>query len=125
MTIKDYEEVYTLWTTIHGFGMRSLDDSKEGVQRFLQRNPSTSVVAVVKEENKEKIVGAILCGHDGRRGCFYHVCVDEQYRKRGIGKSMAVTCMKELQKEFGDDKTKAPQSGSMRDRVNQILNEDK
>ena len=57
--------------------MRSLDDSKEGVQRFLQRNPSTSVVAVVKEENKEKIVGAILCGHDGRRGCFYHVCVDE------------------------------------------------
>ncbi len=70
MTIKDYEEVYTLWTTIHGFGMRSLDDSKEGVQRFLQRNPSTSVVAVVKEENKEKIVGAILCGHDGRRGCF-------------------------------------------------------
>ena len=54
MTIKDYEEVYTLWTTIHGFGMRSLDDSKEGVQRFLQRNPSTSVVAVVKEENKEK-----------------------------------------------------------------------
>ena len=74
MTIKDYEEVYTLWTTIHGFGMRSLDDSKEGVQRFLQRNPSTSVVAVVKEENKEKIVGAILCGHD-------------------------VTCMKELQKE--------------------------
>ena len=99
MTIKDYEEVYTLWTTIHGFGMRSLDDSKEGVQRFLQRNPSTSVVAVVKEENKEKIIGAILCGHDGRRGCFYHVCVDEQYRKRGIGKSMAVTCMKELQKE--------------------------
>ena len=99
MTIKDYEEVYTLWTTIHGFGMRSLDDSKEGVQRFLQRNPSTSVVAVVKEENKEKIVGAILWGHDGSRGCFYHVCVDEQYRKRGIGKSMAVTCMKELQKE--------------------------
>lgn len=54
MTIKDYEEVYTLWTTIHGFGMRSLDDSKEGVQRFLQRNPSTSVVAVVKEEIKKR-----------------------------------------------------------------------
>ena len=53
MTIKDYEEVYTLWTTIHGFGMRSLDDSKEGVQRFLQRNPSTSVVAVGKDRRSD------------------------------------------------------------------------
>ena len=58
MTIKDYEEVYTLWTTIHGFGMRSLDDSKEGVQRFLQRNPSTSVVAVVKEERRSDLMWA-------------------------------------------------------------------
>jgi len=71
MTIKDYEEVYTLWTTIHGFGMRSLDDSKEGVQRFLQRNPSTSVVAVVKEENKEKIEMLIKTFFNRLKG--YHV----------------------------------------------------
>ena len=71
MTIKDYEEVYTLWTTIHGFGMRSLDDSKEGVQRFLQRNPSTSVVAVVKEENKEKIEILIKTFFNRLKG--YHV----------------------------------------------------
>ncbi len=86
---------------INGFGIRSVDDSKEGVERFLKRNPTTSVVA----EEDGKIVGAILCGHDGRRGCFYHVCVDEQYRKRGIGKSMVVTCMKELQKEAASTKS--------------------
>ena len=71
MVPEDYDRVYRLWCGIKGFGIRSLDDSREGVERFLKRNPATSVVA---EENGE-IVGAILCGHDGRRGCFYHVCV--------------------------------------------------
>jgi len=95
MQIEDYEKVYSLWMSIHGFGMRSLDDSYEGVARFLKRNPNTSVVA----ECDGKIVGAILCGHDGRRGCLYHVCVDKDYRKQGIGKSMAVFCMNALQEE--------------------------
>lgn len=95
MTIEDYEGVYSLWMTIKGFGMRSIDDSKEGVERFLRRNPTTSVVAV---ENGE-IVGAILCGHDGRRGCLYHVCVREDMRMRGIGKAMVVFCMEKLKAE--------------------------
>lgn len=95
MTIEDYDEVYALWKQIHGFGIRSVDDSRKGIARFLKRNPSTSVVAV--EEGK--IVGAILCGHDGRRGCLYHVCVDENYRMRGIGKSMVVFAMEALKKE--------------------------
>ncbi|MCI9663628.1 MAG: GNAT family N-acetyltransferase [Lachnospiraceae bacterium] len=95
MTIEDYEGVYDLWMTIRGFAMRSIDDSREGVERFLERNPNTSVVAV--EDNR--IVGSILCGHDGRRGCLYHVCVHEDYRMRGIGKSMVVHCMKALEKE--------------------------
>ena len=68
---------------------------REGVERFLKRNPATSVVA---EENGE-IVGSILCGHDGRRGCLYHVCVREDCRMRGIGKSMVVRCMEELEKQ--------------------------
>ena len=95
MTIDDYDEVYSLWQTIHGFGIRSIDDSREGVLRFLKRNPTTSVVAV----EDGKIVGAILCGHDGRRGCLYHVCVDPDYRLRGIGKSMVVFVMEALRKE--------------------------
>ena len=59
MTIDDYDQVYALWKTIKGFGIRSVDDSREGIRRFLKRNPSTSVVA----EEDGKIVGAILCGH--------------------------------------------------------------
>lgn len=95
MTIEDYDKVYALWKQIHGFGIRSVDDSREGIERFLKRNPATSVVA----EEDGKIVGAILCGHDGRRGCLYHVCVDENYRRRGIGKSMVVFSMDALKKE--------------------------
>ncbi len=95
MTEEDYEEVYRLWRTIKGFGIRSMDDSREGIERFLRRNPTTSMVA----EAEGEIVGAILCGHDGRRGCFYHVCVREDYRQQGIGKSMAVSAMRALQEE--------------------------
>lgn len=95
MTIEDYEGVYALWKKIKGFGIRSIDDSKEGVARFLKRNPTTSVVT----EKDGRIVGSILCGHDGRRGCLYHVCVDEDYRRHGIGKRMVVFAMKALKEE--------------------------
>ena len=95
MTIEDYEGVYAPWKKIKGFGIRSIDDSKEGVARFLKRNPTTSVVA----EKDGRIVGSILCGHDGRRGCLYHVCVDEDYRRHGIGKRMVVFAMKALKEE--------------------------
>ena len=95
MTIEDYEGVYALWKKIKGFGIRSIDDSKEGVARFLKRNPTTSVVA----EKDGRIVGSILCGHDGRRGCLYHVCVDEDYRRHGIGNRMVVFAMKALKEE--------------------------
>lgn len=95
MTIEDYEGVFALWMSIKGFAMRSVDDSREGVRRFLIRNPNSSVVAV----EDGKIVGAILCGHDGRRGCMYHVCVHENYRMQGIGKAMVVFAMEELKKE--------------------------
>lgn len=95
MTIEDYPEVYSLWTDISGFSMKSVDDSYEGVAMFLKRNPTTSVVAV----EDGKIVGSILCGHDGRRGCLYHVCVHPGYRLRGIGKSMVVFAMEALRHE--------------------------
>ena len=95
MTIEDYDGVYALWMTIKGFAIRSIDDSKVGVERFLKRNPTTSVVAI----EDGKVVGSILCGHDGRRGCLYHVCVRKGYRRQGVGKAMVVACMEALQKE--------------------------
>ncbi|KAB1440429.1 GNAT family N-acetyltransferase [Candidatus Galacturonibacter soehngenii] len=95
MTIEDYDKVRALWDSIKGFGIRSIDDSYDGVKRFLKRNPTTSIVA----EEDGKIIGSILCGHDGRRGCFYHVCVDEGYRKQGIGNQMALAAIEALKEE--------------------------
>ncbi len=95
MTMEDYQAVCALWHSIRGFGIRSIDDSREGVERFLMRNPGFSVVA----ERDGEVVGAVLCGHDGRRGCLYHVCVREECRRRGIGKAMVVFCMEALKRE--------------------------
>lgn len=95
MKIEDYEAVYELWSGIQGFAIRGIDDSKDGVERFIRRNPTTSMVTI----SDGKIVGAILCGHDGRTACFYHVCVDERYRKHGIGEAMVKKCLKALKEE--------------------------
>lgn len=95
MTIEDYDKVYKLWMSIQGFGIRTVDDSREGIEKFIRRNPTTSVVA----EQNGRIVGSILCGHDGRRGCFYHVCVAKDYRKHGIGQRMAKFAMLALKEE--------------------------
>ncbi len=95
MEIADYDRVHDLWMSIKRFSIRSIDDSREGVRKFIERNPDTSVVA----EEEGEIVGAILCGHDGRRATFYHVCVREDHRLRGIGKDMVVFCMNALKEE--------------------------
>ncbi len=95
MTIADYEQVYDLWTSVKGFAIRSIDDSKESIEKFLKRNPSTSMVAQVDG----KIVGSVLCGHDGRRASLYHVCVEKSYRKQGIGSAMVHECEQALKEE--------------------------
>ena len=95
MTLEDYDQVYHLWSGIKGFGIRTIDDSREGVEKFLKRNPTNSVVA----EKDGEIIGAILCGHDGRRGCMYHVCVAKAWREHGIGHKMALAAMEALKAE--------------------------
>ncbi len=95
MELEDYEEVFALWERIRGFAIRSVDDSKESIEVFLRRNPNTSMVALHGEE----IVGSVLCGHDGRLGSLYHVCVDEAYRKQGIGSDMVTAAVEALEKE--------------------------
>ena len=99
MTIGDYDRVRALWFTIRGFGIRALDDSREDIARFLERNPTTSVVA----ERGGAIVGSILCGSDGRQGALYHVCVAPDFRRQGIGTRMVGHCMQRL-KEMGINK---------------------
>ena len=95
MKTEDYPAVYELWKSVSGFGMRTVDDSEENITRFLARNKGLSVVAV----EDGKIVGSILCGHDGRTGAFYHVCVHKDYRGRGLCTRMTDACVAALKKE--------------------------
>lgn len=80
MTIDDYDKVYDLWIHTPGMGLNTTDDSKEGIEKYLKRNPTTSFVA----ESDGKIVGVIMAGHDGRRGYIHHTAVLPEYRKQGI-----------------------------------------
>jgi putative hydrolases of HD superfamily len=84
MTMEDYEEAYMIWTETPGVGMRSLDDSLAGIQKFLRRNPRTCFVAQVGG----RLQGVIMAGHDGRRGYIYHAVVRPAMRGKGIGRSL-------------------------------------
>lgn len=95
MNISDYEKVYALWMSCKNMGFNNLDDSREGIERFLNRNPNTSFVA---EEN-DIIIGIVLAGHDGRRGYIYHMAVNEDYRKQGIGKQLVEKSLSALKEE--------------------------
>ncbi len=95
MKISNYEDIFKLWTSTPGMGLRNLDDSKEGIDKFLTRNPTTNFIA----EEDGKIVGSILCGHDGRRGYIYHTAVDMRYRGKGIGEKLVNSVINALKRE--------------------------
>lgn len=95
MAIEDYEDVYELWMNTPTMGLRSLDDSREGIGMFLKRNPDTCFVAI----DGEKLTGVILCGNDGRRGYIYHTVVHSDYRKQGIGTALIDAAVAALQRE--------------------------
>jgi ribosomal protein S18 acetylase RimI-like enzyme len=88
MTIADYDVVFQLWEKSEGIGLSDAD-SKDGIRSFLIRNPGLSYVAL----DGDKIVGAALCGHDGRRGYIHHLAVEDSHRKQGIGRSLVNRCM--------------------------------
>jgi len=92
MQMEDYNQVYALWASDGNVGLRNLDDSPEGIRRFLDRNPETNFVA----EIDNKIVGAILCGQDARRAYIYHAFVQDDYRNQGIGKSLVEKVLEKL-----------------------------
>jgi putative acetyltransferase len=92
MSIDDYEEVFYLWSITEGIGLND-SDTRENIEIFLRRNAGLSVVA---EGDDGKIVGALLCGHDGRRGYFHHLAVNCTDRNKGIGKSLVEFCLCKL-----------------------------
>lgn len=80
MTIDDYDGIYRLWTDTPGLGLNAADDSRDGIQKYLLRNPNTCFVA----EKNAAVIGVIMSGHDGRRGYIYHTAVKVSERNKGI-----------------------------------------
>jgi len=95
MTIEDYNEVYSLWLSTKGMGLNTLDDSREGIQRYLNRNPTTCFIA----KDMNQVIGIILAGHDGRRGFIYHLAVKQEQRKKGIGRALVDRAEEALREE--------------------------
>lgn len=99
MTNEYYSDVYELWLSCKGMGLNNLDDSEQGINRFLERNPDTCFAAV----EDGKVIGVIMAGSDGRRGYIYHTAVNPQYRKRGIATALVETVMQAM-KNIGINK---------------------
>ena len=93
MKIEDYEAVYGLWLSCKGMGLNSVDDSREGIEKFLRRNPDTCFVA----ERDGVIVGAIIAGSDGRRGYIYHTAVSPDQMRQGIASKLVEAVMSALE----------------------------
>ena len=94
MMIEDYEGVYKLWKQTKGFGIRSIDDSREGLERFLRRNPTTSIVA-----EEEERLSAVFYADMTEKWLLLSCSVAEEHRMKGIGTQMAKMAMDALRAE--------------------------
>ena len=94
MTLADYDEVYALWAASEGIGLSSAD-SREAIGAFLQHNPELAFVAV----DGDIIVGAVICGTDGRRGYLHHLAVRSSHKRQGIGRHLAQACLNRLREQ--------------------------
>ena len=95
MTPDDYDRVYALWMSCKNMGFNDVDDSREGIGRYLRRNPTTCFVAEVDGA----LAGVILAGHDGRRGFVHHMAVGEEYRRQGVGAALVERALSALRAE--------------------------
>ena len=94
MKPEDFPQALELWIACHN-GLNEKDDSYEGIEKYLKRNPTTSFVATCED----RIVGVILCGHDGRRGFIQHMSVSPDHRRQGIAKTLVDLALEALRKE--------------------------
>ena len=94
MSIQDYGEVLALWRVSEGVGLSDAD-SEESIARYLDRNPGLSFVA----RDGEHLVGAVLCGHDGRRGYIHHLAVGKSHRRQGLGRALVERCLSALKRD--------------------------
>lgn len=97
MTEQDYEEAYALWENTPGMGL-SAADSREGIGSYLRRNPGLSFVC----RADGRVVGTILCGHDGRRGFIYHLAVDGEHRGQSLARQLVERSLAKLREHVID-----------------------
>ena len=97
VTAADYDELYALWNQVEQTkrALNPVDDSREGISRYIKRNPSSCFAAL----SDGKIVGAILTGHDGRRGIIHHLCVHPDFQRKGIAATLVSKAEEALKKE--------------------------
>ena len=93
MVPEDLPEVICFWQEMEGIGLNE-SDSVPALTSYLQRNPELSLVA---RNGQGQIIGAVLCGHDGRRGYLHHLAVARNYRKMGVGRALVEICLSSLQ----------------------------
>ena len=98
VTIEDYDSIYELWCSTEQSkrALNPVDDSREGIGRYLKRNPTPCFLAYT-DDNKP--VGVILTGHDGRRAIVHHLCIHPDCRRMGIASRLVSEAEKALQKE--------------------------
>ncbi|MBP5607381.1 MAG: GNAT family N-acetyltransferase [Lachnospiraceae bacterium] len=97
VTIEDYDAIYELWNSTEQSrrALNPVDDSREGIERYLKRNPNTCFAAV----SDGQIIGVILTGHDGRRAIVHHMCVHPDHRRKGIAAKLVSVAEEALKKE--------------------------
>lgn len=95
LNIDDYDALYALWLQCEGMGLNDVDDSREGIARYLARNPDTCFAA----EEDSVLIGAIMAGHDGRRGTIHHTAVHPAYRGKGAGRLLVEHALAALKSE--------------------------
>jgi N-acetylglutamate synthase len=93
MTMEDYDVVIGLLAATRGVRLREAD-SRDATARYLERNPGLSFVALVDG----RIVGCVMCGHDGRRGYLQHLAVSQHDRRRGVGSALVEACLVKLER---------------------------
>jgi putative acetyltransferase len=76
---------------MEGIGLNESDE-RPAMAHFVRRNRGFSLVAT----SRGAVVGAVLCGHDGRRGYLHHLAVRPDWRRHGLGRKMVESCLRRL-----------------------------